>query len=89
MTRLKRNPRVSETALGEEIFLVAPESGEVFYLDEVTSGLWRLLAEPRTVADCQATYREAFPDQPAERIERDVEAAVAELERRKLILPEV
>jgi hypothetical protein len=88
MTRLRRNPQVSETALDQEIFLVAPGNGEVYYLDAVTSGLWRLLAEPQSLADCQAAYRQAFPDQPGERVEHDVAAALAELERRKLILPD-
>jgi hypothetical protein len=88
MTRLQRNSRVSETLLGEEIFLVTPGTGEVYYLDAVTSGLWRYLAEARTLAECQATFRDAFPDQPAKQIERDIAAAVGELERRKLILPE-
>jgi hypothetical protein len=88
MTRFRRNPEVSETALDQDIFLVEPDSGEVYYLDAVTSGLWRLLAEPQSLADCQAAYREAFPDQPGEHVERDVAAALAELERRKLVLPD-
>jgi len=87
MNSFKRNPEVSQTALGEETFLVAPDSGEVYYLDAVTSGLWRLLAEPQSISECQAAYRDAFPDQPAERIDRDVAAAIATLLERKLIVP--
>jgi hypothetical protein len=87
MSGYRRNPAVSQTALDDETFLVAPETGEVYYLDAVTSGLWRMLAEPHSIADCQATYRDAFPEQPPGRVDADVAAALAELAARKLILP--
>ena len=34
-----RNPAVTETTLDDDVFLVEPGTGEVFYLNAVTSGL--------------------------------------------------
>lgn len=38
-----RNPAVAATEIDAETFLVEPEEGEVFYLDEISSALWRFL----------------------------------------------
>ena len=43
-----RNPAVAATEIDAETFLVEPETGEVFYLDEVSSALWRFIIEPRS-----------------------------------------
>lgn len=84
--RYRRNPAVSETEVDDEIFLVEPESEEIYYLEPVTSGLWRLLAEPKTLAEAQAILRDAFPDQDAAAVERDVAAAFEDMSARKLIV---
>jgi len=86
MTRFARNPAVTETPLDDEIFLVEPHSDEVFYLDAISSGLWRLLAEPATLEELQAAYREAFPDADATTIDRDVAAAFDDMVVRGLIV---
>ncbi len=77
--RYVRNPQVRATDVEGEFFLVEPTSGEIFYLDAVASGLWRLLAEPQDEAALVATYREAFPDEPAERVGDDVAQALRTL----------
>ena len=84
MTRYVRNPAVTETPLDDEVFLVEPASDEVFYLDAVSSGLWRLLVDPVTLAELQATYRDAFPDMTAATVDRDVAAALDTLIERGL-----
>jgi hypothetical protein len=84
--RYRRNPAVSETEIDEEIFLVEPESEEIYYLEPVASGLWRLLAEPKTLAEAQAILRDAFPDQDRAKVERDVTAAFEDMSARKLIV---
>lgn len=38
-----RQPDVNATEIDTETFLVGPEDGEVYYLDEVSSALWRFL----------------------------------------------
>ena len=81
-----RNPAVTETTLDDDVFLVEPETGEVFYLNAVTSGLWTLFAAPTSVSDAVAAYRAAFPDEPAEKIVADVRGATADMLARDLIV---
>lgn len=85
--RYRRNPEVRATDVEGEFFLVEPESGQIFYLDQVTSGLWRLLAEPLARDELVATYREAFPEQPPEKLEGEVAAAFDEMLAGKLVAP--
>jgi hypothetical protein len=84
--RYRRNPGVTETEVDGEIFLVEPETQEVFYLDAGGAALWRLLAEPLSLSDALAVYGAAFPDADAETIRRDLEEAVRTLFRRGLIV---
>lgn len=81
-----RNPAVSATDIDAETFLVDPESGEVFYLDEVSSALWRLLAEPQTGDAIAELFAAAFPEEPPARIARDIATALAEMDRRGLVV---
>jgi hypothetical protein len=84
--RWQRNPAISETTVEDETFLVEPESQEVFYLDRVSSGLWRALAEPQDEAGLVALFVAAFPDTPRPTIARDLAAALAEMKRRGLVV---
>lgn len=84
--RWQRNPATSETTVEDETFLVEPESQEVFYLDRVSSGLWRVLAEPYDEAGLVALFVTAFPDTPRPTIARDIAAALAEMKRRHLVV---
>ena len=85
--RLARNPAVTETLLDDEVFLVEPHNDEVFYLNAISSGLWRLLAEPLNLADLQAAYRDAFPGTDGNVVDRDVAIAVDDMRERGLIVP--
>ncbi len=82
-----RNPAVAATEIDAETFLVEPTGGEVFYLDEISSALWRILDAPRTPRDIVEAFAEAFPDVGRDRIAADIDAALAELARRGLIVP--
>lgn len=84
--RYARRNGVSETEVGDELFLVDPVSGELFHLDRGARGLWRMLAEPSPLESILATFRDAFPDAPLERIEFDLRRALAELMGRGLVL---
>lgn len=86
MNRIARRDGIDATEVDEDVFLVEPDSEEVFHLNPVAAGLWRLLAEPMTVAELQAAVREAFPDRPRAAVDAEVAAAVAELLRRRLAL---
>ena len=81
-----RNPAVTETTLDDDVFLVEPGTGEVFYLNAVTSGLWTLFAEPASVDDAATAYREAFPEEPVGKVEADVRGATEDMLARELIV---
>lgn len=83
--RYQRRSGVTETPVGDELFLVDVASGELFHLDRSARGLWTLLAEPTEFEAILATFREAFPDTPAEQLERDLRQAVAMLMGRSLV----
>jgi hypothetical protein len=70
-----RNPAVTEMTLDDDVFLVEPGTGEVFYLNAITRGLWALFAEPNSI-----------PDEPAEKIATDVRAAAEDMHARDLIV---
>lgn len=84
--RYQRNPAVSETELDGEIFLVEPETEEVFYLDTIGAGLWRLIAVPQTLDETVAVYQTAFPDADRKTVEKDLRAALQTLLDRGLVV---
>lgn len=69
-----RNPAVTETTLDNDVFLVEPGSGEVFYLNAVTSGLWTFFATPSREVDAA----EAAPRQDVDELGQLVQAGLAE-----------
>jgi hypothetical protein len=81
-----RNPSISATEIDAETFLVEPDSGEVFYLDEIASALWRLLEAPRGRDEIVETFVEAFPDVGAAQISGDIDRALGDLAARGLVL---
>jgi hypothetical protein len=86
MSKFKRNAAVTATEIDDGIFLVEPETQDIFFLDAMSSGLWRLLSEPQSLAQMQGMVREAFPDQPAQAVDADVAAALADMVDQKLAL---
>ena len=86
MTRYRRNAAATATEIDDGVFLVEPATQDIFYLDAIGSGLWRLLAAPQTLAQLQEVVREAFPEQPAAAVDADVAAALDELVARRLVL---
>lgn len=84
--RYHRNPAVSETEIDGEIFLVEPATEEVFYLDSMGSSLWRLIAEPHSLAEAADVYAAAFPDIESATIQQDLLALVEDLLERGLLV---
>jgi hypothetical protein len=85
-SKYRRKPGVSETEIDDGIFLVEPQTQEIFFLDAISRGLWRLIGEASTLTELQQVVREAFPDQPAEQVDRDVAAALEEMRERGLVV---
>jgi len=84
--RYMRKAGVSETEIDDGLFLVEPASQEIYFLDAISRGLWRLMAEASSLQDLQHVVREAFPDQTPAEIDRDVAAAIAEMSARNLVV---
>jgi hypothetical protein len=84
--RYMRKAGVSETEIDDGVFLVEPRSQEIYFLDAISRGLWRLMAEASSMEEMQGVVRQAFPDQAAEQVDRDVAAAVAEMRERGLVV---
>lgn len=84
--RYMRKAGVSETEIDDGVFLVEPRSQEIYFLDAVSRGLWRLMAEASSIDELQSVVRQAFPDQAADQIDRDVAAAIAEMNERGLVI---
>ncbi|MGO1119649.1 PqqD family protein [Rhodovibrionaceae bacterium A322] len=82
---LQRNPNVTASEIEGEYFLVEPLSNEIFYLDAVSGGLWRLLEQEQGAEDIIATLQAAFPDQPAETVAADVKKLIADMLAAELI----
>ena len=70
---------VTETIVDSEIFLVDPDTQEVFYLDEAGTALWRLIEAPQSFDEFLAVYSAAFPDIDPGRIETDLKESLDKL----------
>ena len=85
MSGLRRAEGVVESEMEGDLFLVRPDDGEIFHLDRMAAGVWTLLAEPMSRAEVLAIFREAFPEVGPERIAADLDAALDEMLRDRLI----
>ncbi|MEX0921675.1 MAG: PqqD family protein [Rhodovibrionaceae bacterium] len=83
---LTRNPAVTVTELEGEFFLVEPDSGEIYYLDTIASGLWRAAEQGSTLEELTALMIAAFPETPWETIRADVERVVQEMVAGSLLI---
>jgi len=84
--RYRRNPDVNETELDGEIFLIEPKTEEVFYLDAMGAGLWRLLTALQSMGDAISVYQTAFPEVDQVRVQNDLRIALQALLDRGLIV---
>ena len=86
MTFYLRNPAVSTTAVESDLFLVEPDGQDVYYLDAVTSGIWRLLEAPHDRDAILNLYSQAFPDVGPEKIAGDIATALDDMIQRGLVV---
>lgn len=87
MGRLCRNPAVVVTEIEGEAFLVEPDGGEIFHLDAVTGGIWRLAGTPGAEHEILEGLAAALPGRPAGRLRAEGRRLLAELRRARLLLP--
>lgn len=80
MTRYRQKDGVSATEVDDDIFLVEPQSEEVFHLNPLAAGIWRALVEPASREEVVALLRAAFPDADRATIARDAGAILDRLQ---------
>jgi hypothetical protein len=85
--RWRRNPAILERRLDDTLFLVHPVHDSIFYLNALSAGLWRLLAEPISIAEAQSIVQQAFPDTPTAQIAADVSGLIHAFDKKDLIRP--
>jgi len=81
----RRRAGVKETPVDTELFLVLPDSGDIYHLNALGAALWRLLAEPASEVEACETLALAFPDSPRAAVDEDVQRFFAELRQRNLL----
>ena len=81
-----RNPIIVERIFDEAIFLVNPETNDIFYLNRVGMAIWQLLKEPINIVQVVATVQQAFPDVKPKKIAEDVSYLINEMSARNLAI---
>lgn len=65
--------------MDDDLFLVAPTSGEIVHLDQMAAAVWHLLETPCQQSDIAAVFADAFPDVPADRLAADLQLSLQTL----------
>ena len=84
--RYSRRNGVTQTPVGDDLFLVDLATGEIFHLDRSAGGLWTLLEQPSDFAGILATFGAAFPEAPRDQLELDLRSALATLMSMGLVI---
>ena len=67
------------------VFLVDVRRDTVYHLNALGSGLWRLLARATDMETALAVVGQAFPDEEADALEKDVKALIGDLLKKGLV----
>jgi hypothetical protein len=85
--RFRQAPDVLDRSFDGEVILAAADAEGFESLSATAGGIWRLLAEPRTLDEIVTVLRGAYENEGST-IARDVESLVARLEHRGLVVRE-
>jgi hypothetical protein len=80
----QRDPATFEASVGTETVLCSAESGMFCHVNAVGSGIWTLLAQPRSIAEIVSGLRERYAVDEATCL-RDIEPFLAALKEAHLI----
>jgi len=78
-TVISRHPDTQFREVGDEIYLVHPDGVQIYNLNPMAAALWRLTAEPMTMADMAEIVQAAFPILSQNKVNADVRAVMGEL----------
>ena len=81
-----RNSGILERQIDGKVFLVNPETDTIFYLNQIGTAIWHLLARPTSVAEAASIIRQAFPTVPPRQITDDVCKLLNGLRAKGLVL---
>jgi coenzyme PQQ synthesis protein D (PqqD) len=84
--RYRRNDAFDATVVDNDLFLIEPASEDIFYLDALAHGLWRLLGEPQDLDTILGVFGEAFPEASEARLRQDLMVALDGLLTRGLVV---
>lgn len=82
---LIRATGVTVSDMDGDLFLVWPNSGEIFHLDRLAAAVWNALEEPLSEDELVQLFVSAFPEMPPEQIEGDLTATLKTLKDAALI----
>ena len=71
--------------MDDVLFLVDEEGRAIHMLNQLSTGIWNLLAQPTSIPEAKSLLKVAFPGIPPKRIARDVDALFADLDDAGLI----
>ena len=74
-----RKPNIEVTNIDNEIFLVEPESDKIYYLDEISSCIWRMLEKKSEYNEMVDTFAAAFSEIVPEKIEQDLAKVLVDM----------
>jgi hypothetical protein len=83
--RYRQAPAVHSRTVGNELFLVHPNTGAIHTLDALGAAVWRLLGEPKSAKEIRRLLAAAFPKVAATRIAADVSRLLLDLYEGELI----
>lgn len=70
---------VTVSEMEGDLFLVKPDSGEIYHLDAMAAAIWNATDAPVSREELRELFVEAFPDQDAGTIKADLEQALSPL----------
>jgi hypothetical protein len=77
MMKLARAGGVTVSEMDGDLFLVKPDSGEIYHLDPMAAAIWNAANEPISRGELLDLFREAFPEQAIDAISGDLEKALS------------
>ncbi|MCP4339758.1 MAG: PqqD family protein [Desulfobulbaceae bacterium] len=85
-TLYTKNWEIVERSIENSQLLVNPQTDSIFHLNQMGAAIWRLLEQPITVDEIVQTVQVAFPENPENMINSDVEKIVRQFIEKNLIL---
>lgn len=82
----RRRSDVDLREVGEEAFLIDASSGRIHHLNATAAALWRMLMEPRRLADMVEAFGEAFPEISRRTLKKRLRALLSELQENDLLI---